>query len=460
MGSAGPLPAFFPVDNSTSPCWRTELHQLDKLRTTPELPEQSDIVIIGAGYSGVSIAYHLLKLQVHQEKPPSITILEARQICSGATGRNGGHLRPDVYGHIPKYIERYGVEAGAELANFEISHVKAFKDLLAEEEIDCDFTVTRNMNVYLNDAAAEKAKKTYEALATQKLSFVDDLYFTPEKNAEGISGVKGAKACLSYTAGTLWPYKFIMGLLSKIIKSDTVNVQANTPVTEVTADPNGSSHIVNTPRGSIRASKVVHATNAYTLGLLPEYSANIIPCRGICCHIAVPEGKNTPYLPYSYCLGTENGDGGSYLISRPDGSIVVGGAQYTFKSAKDQWFNVVDDSTLIEPTKNYYNDYMQRTFKGWEDTGAYVKEIWTGIMGYSYDSNPHVSDIPGKPGQYICAGFNGHGMPVILLAAKALAEMISTGKSFEEVQMPRLFKSTTARLEKAQKGPEGGDILA
>lgn len=64
--------------------------------------------------------------------------------------------------------------------------MKAFKDLLAEEEIDCDFTVTRNMNVYLNDAAAEKAKKTYEALAAQKLSFVDDLYFTPEKNAEGV----------------------------------------------------------------------------------------------------------------------------------------------------------------------------------------------------------------------------------------------------------------------------------
>jgi hypothetical protein len=39
---------------------------------------------------------------------------------------------------------------------------------------------------------------------------------------------------------------------------------------------------------------------------------------------------------------------------------------------------VVDDSTLIEPTKDYYNDFMQRTFRGWEDSGAHVKEIWTG----------------------------------------------------------------------------------
>lgn len=159
--------------------------------------------------------------------------------------------------------------------------------------------------------------------------------------------------------------------------SSALNVQANTPVTSVTSSSD-SSHLVNTPRGSIRTSKVIYATNAYTSGLLPEYSANIIPCRGICCHIGVPEGKNGPFLPYSYILGTERGDGASYLISRHDGSIIVGGAQYTFKDAKEQWYNVVDDSTLIQPTKDYYNDYMQRTFKGWEDSGAYVKEIWTG----------------------------------------------------------------------------------
>jgi glycine/D-amino acid oxidase-like deaminating enzyme len=47
-------------------------------------------VIIGAGYSGVSLAYHLYKQLSHADQPdPAITVLEARQICSGATGRNG-----------------------------------------------------------------------------------------------------------------------------------------------------------------------------------------------------------------------------------------------------------------------------------------------------------------------------------------------------------------------------------
>lgn len=80
-------------------------------------------------------------------------------------------------------------------------------------------------------------------------------------------------------------------------------------------------------------------------------------------------------------------------------------------------------------------------------------------MGYSYDSNPHVGEVPGKPGQYICAGFNGHGMPVIFLAARGLAEMMQTGADFEQLNLPRIFKTTAERLQAARDGPEGGDIL-
>ncbi|PYH99002.1 FAD dependent oxidoreductase [Aspergillus ellipticus CBS 707.79] len=454
------LPA---LNSALLPFWRTELDPLDSLRTTPSLPSQSDIVIIGAGYSGVTLAYYLLKNlpPADDSHPhPTITLLEARQICSGATGRNGGHLRPDIYGHIPKYIERFGLEAGVEIADFEWNHIQALKDLLLEEDIDCEFNLTRNMNVYFDEASGAKAKSAMDKLLAQGVKVADDLHFTGAKSAEGISGVKGAKACISYTSGTLWPYKFILGLLSKIAGDKRLNVQTSTPVTSVGTSSEGL-HTITTPRGTIQASKVIYATNAYTSGLLPEYAANIVPCRGICCHIALPEGKTAPFLPYSYALGTEKGlPGGSYLISRPDGSIIVGGASHTFKSAREQWYSAVDDTTLIEPTKDYYNDYMQRTFRGWEDSGAYVKQIWTGIMGYSYDSNPHIGEVPNKPGQYICAGFNGHGMPVILLAAKELADMVRTGKSFADTKMPRLFRTSEERIQKAQSGPEGGDILA
>lgn len=84
-------------------------------------------------------------------------------------------------------------------------------------------------------------------------------------------------------------------------------------------------------------------------------------------------------------------------------------------------------------------------------------------MGYSFDSNPHVGLVPQKPSQFIIGGFNGHGLSVIWLAAKGLAQMSKTGKSFEEARvpmaLPRLFKTTQERIDRAQNGPEGGDIF-
>lgn len=76
-----------PVSNATTPYWRTELHPIDEHRSTVELPTECDIAIIGAGFAGVSTAYHLS--QIAGSERPSVVILEARQVCSGATGRNG-----------------------------------------------------------------------------------------------------------------------------------------------------------------------------------------------------------------------------------------------------------------------------------------------------------------------------------------------------------------------------------
>lgn len=76
----------FPAASPTSAYWQKDVHQLGSKRTTAELPERQEVLIIGAGFSGVACAYYL----ANAAKPPSsITIVEARDACSGATGRNG-----------------------------------------------------------------------------------------------------------------------------------------------------------------------------------------------------------------------------------------------------------------------------------------------------------------------------------------------------------------------------------
>lgn len=69
------------------------------------------------------------------------------------------------------------------------------------------------------------------------------------------------------------------------------------------------------------------------------------------------------------------------------------------------------------------------------------------VMGYSSDFMPHIGAVPNKPGQFIIAGFSGHGMPEILLSSKGVGAMVRDGVSFEQTGLPYMFKTTAERLE-------------
>lgn len=178
-----------PVPNPTLPFWQKDVHKLDDHRSTEQLPDHSDIVIIGAGYAGVSVAYHIISQEGCVDH--SITILEARGACSGATGRNGGHLRPDLYGHIPTFVDRAGAEAGLEIAEFEIAHVNAIKKVIEKEKIDCDFTLTRTIDVWCNEESATQANQIYNQMVARNFEYMDDVIFYTGKAAEGVRYIVG-----------------------------------------------------------------------------------------------------------------------------------------------------------------------------------------------------------------------------------------------------------------------------
>ncbi|KAJ5688797.1 hypothetical protein N7462_003189 [Penicillium macrosclerotiorum] len=443
--SGKPFPQ--PAVGYTQPFWRTQLDPLDSHQSTPELPNETDILIIGGGYAGASAAYNLLA-ENQNSSVPKVVLVEARELCSGATGRNGGHLRPDLYAMAARYTERYGVEAAAEVVRFEIAHMEEIKDLVQKEKIDCELTFTRSYDIYLNADELKETKRFVDFLTQEGLDFMDDVKYLSESEAQTSAKVRGAQGGFSFSAGHLWPYKFIAHLI-RIAVSRGLNLQTNTLVSEIAHDrtPEGLWPVI-TNRGTIYAQKIILATNAFTSALAPEYSKAIIPCKGLCTHVEA--APNAPYerLPETYCIRLGPG-AVIYQISRNDGSIIVGGAQYTYKEAPEQWYNNADDGTLIQNAEHYFDGYMQRTFHGWENSEAHVKHIWTGVMGYSADSLPHVGNIPGKPGQFIAAGFNGHGMPVVYLSGKAVAKMAQDSVPFEESGLPKLFQTSAARLNPA-----------
>ncbi|KAK3192185.1 hypothetical protein K4F52_001815 [Lecanicillium sp. MT-2017a] len=442
-------PSKLPVENSTTSVWRSSLHPLDDHQSTPELPTDVDIAIIGAGFSGASTAYHILNICKKNGTPiPKTAILEARQACSGATGRNGGHMKPDLYSRPSILIKSHGVEAAAEWAAFEAENLKAVKKIIEDEGIDCDFVLTRAVDALMTDAAYRKTKAAVELLRKAEVPGIDDLYVATSVEAERLSGVHGVKGCITYTTGQLYPYKLVMHMLSKAVEAG-VNLQTHTPVTEVTPahDTNGYLTITSS-RGTVRTKNIVYATNGYTSSIVPEFTDKIVPVRGICSHIK-PGKTPVPPLPNSYIIRSSDLMY-EYLIPKLDGSIVVGGARQTYYHDLDCWYNNVNDDALLEPAKTYFDGYMQRTFHGWEDSDAETAKVWTGVMGYSSDARPHVGAVPGRKHQFILGGFSGHGMPLIFLSAKGVASMVMKQQTFENTGVPSAFAASQARLDSAQ----------
>lgn len=193
-----------------------------------------------------------------------------------------------------------------------------------------------------------------------------------------ITSIHGAKAALSTPALSLWPYKFVTQLLERVLSKGNANLQTNTPVTAIEPIHDGG-YTVKTNRGDVKTPTVVLATNGYTAGLLPQYKNVITPIKGTASHITVPPdtARPPPYLSNTYNIRYAP-NRVDYLNPRPDGGIVVGGGKWTYEGQRELWYDVYDDSTLIEPARHYFDGLMQRHFRGWEGSGAATESVWTG----------------------------------------------------------------------------------
>ncbi|CZR67624.1 related to oxidoreductase [Phialocephala subalpina] len=463
-----------PTKPSTTPYWRTQPSPLDSFRSSDTAPEIVDVAIIGSGLSGACVAYHLLSDPASSITNPTIAIFESRQACSGATGRNGGHTKL-----APRFIashgSKYGPAAALEFALFLKELIGEMKECAESVVVDvegktlmeeCEMLVTRSWDVFLDEEhAGEVEREWIEAASAMRevakregrdceLEWLGEVQFVKGENVEKITSIRGAKAAFSCPALSLWPYKFVLGLLQHVLNLGA-KLYTLTPVTSmerVPGDTAGAKGLtaLRTPRGTTLARKVIFSTNAYASNLLPQYSNTIIPGRGTACRIV----RQPSTSEYTQLVNTYNIHGSAssreYLVPRPDGSIILGGGQALYREDKQRWYDMIDDGTLIEGVKEkWFEGYMGRTFRGWELSGEdeRVDCVWTGIMGYTEDSFPHVGLVPGETDHFIMAGFNGSGMAMIFLVARGIARMVRGGISFEETGLPAVFKSVQERIK-------------
>lgn len=275
--------------------------------------------------------------------------------------------------------------------------------------------------------------------------------------------MKAKSGAIIFPNGAFWPYRLITRIWAQLKEqyASRLSIETETPVTEITYDPNNATHpyILATPRGLVHASKILHATNGHSGHLLPGLRGKVWPLRGTMSTQKPPEafgqhGRNVTWSRVGgggFDRGTSVIDLGLYYASQNPitGDVFIGGE----KAKVDELFTS-DDTVVGAPCQENITAKLPQCFvKGWEDPNTHqVKKIWSGIMGFTGDRLPLVGSLPlsvtnrGKEGgEWIAAGFNGYGMPLCWSSGEAVAKMI-LGQEVCDF-LPDSFIITAERLQ-------------
>jgi glycine/D-amino acid oxidase-like deaminating enzyme len=288
-------------------------------------------------------------------------------------------------------------------------------------------------------------------------------FHTAEEAAERFL-CRGEKpiGAISYEAGSLSAYRFVVGLLKMCLQRG-MGLHTKTPVRRLRKDDDGRDHswIVETERGVIRTRRIVLATNGYTGYLYEGLKRVVVPIRGQI--TAQRPGRGMPkgglQTTYSFIYK----DGYEYMISRPRGSkfegdIIMGGGLVKAQNEGLEEYGTTDDTALNPEISGYLKEATPRYFGdswGQDHEEGRVRKEWSGIMGYSADGFPFVGEVPRERGLWITASFQGHGMVLCFLCARALVVMMGSQEGEDrglEKWFPAAFRLTEERMGRRFRG--------
>lgn len=455
-----------PVHNPTTPFWYSTPHPLANHRS-PWPTGISDVVIIGSGISGTSLARTLLSKRPDLQ----VTLIDARSLCSGATARNGGHIKTMAYAVWEDRKRAFGADEAVRISNFEHSHLKAMADAILEESLDCDLVHTQGVDAYYDQDVFVKAVLALKDMHTHAPHLASKYkVFRDRTILEKYMNLSPrCVGAIVVPAASVWPYKMITGMLAPMIRSGKLNVQTNTPVHAISDHDGADYATLHTSRGDVRARKIVHATNGWMGHLLPELRPFISPVRGNVLRYdkAKPRNKGGRLgkqskkgsalgldSKYSYWLRYASKDY-DYLIQRTPGDVVVGRANTGRPATGD------DSQTDLLPLAHLRGFPEETMASPTPGPSASISHAWSGILGFTQDAMPFVGPLnlfPGRSHQHVCGGYHGIGMVKAFLSAQIAAQLVLGERPGED--FPKSMLVTDERLVQLKESVESSRPLS
>lgn len=395
---------------NTDPYWWEEAPP----KSTPhkDIDPECDVVVIGAGYTGLTAALTLSKAG------KSVQVFDKDVAGAAASSRNGGITSGSLRISYSKAAEKHG-EAYARAMFREVNEARQhLKDLIVENDIECDYHLTGLFTGALTQSDFNSMQRETELFDIQTGG--DTLIVTKDMLPDYIGSDKYAGGISNDAIGTIHPAKFVAGLYEAACKAGA-NVHAETAVLKV--ERRGGIFHIETERGTCQAENVVVATNGYTDGFDRWLRRRLVPVKS---RIVVTE-KLSPNLVSSLMpRGSAMGERKKlyhYFRPTPDGKrILMGGRE-------PPWVSNIDKTT--ENGRRALTSIFPQL------DGVGITHSWSGNVAFS---RANVPQFFSHDGIHYAVGYCGSGTVwAPWLGKKAALKILGdpNGKSCFECDPPK-----------------------
>ena len=453
-----------PHPNPTISAWQVPPHpQLANIQVN--LPAETDTVIIGSGITGCSVASTLLE----RDPKSTVTILEARTICSGATGRNGGHVKSAAVSDYAFWEPKLGKQAAKKIISFTFACSDALFEVAAglpeSAREAAEMRKVESITVLADPSLEKDARASLSLFEEDNPEWKGRYRYIEKKEAMSKYGLNGAAGAYVGLAGAAWPYRLVTGVYARLLadNASTLTIETNTSVCSIITEQISSTHRyrLKTSRGDILAKRIIHCTNGHATHLLPALRGRLFPVRG---HMTVqsPKCKALSDNTRTQSWGIIHAPGLDYMTQTPTtGDLYLGGGLFQSEEGGLVDVGSSDDSELSKLATKHLIDVLPAVFgqpAGTKMEPSGLKANWSGIMGFTADGLPLVGKLPHSATQregateeldgdeWIAAGFNGYGMVNAWLAGRAVAQM-ALGDDVSE-WLPESYVCTESRLSR------------
>ncbi|SBS39423.1 Gamma-glutamylputrescine oxidoreductase [Marinomonas spartinae] len=357
---------------------------------------ETDVCIIGGGYTGLSAALHL------SEKGYRVTLLEAHRVGSGASGRNGGQL---CQGHNMGHAElskKVGKQHADLLWEMSVESVELVKHLIQQHQIDCDLkagvlhVAAKNSHVEDIQQAVDYKRNT---LGYQKVQ-----YLTKQDVSEALGTPHFHGGELYEDGAHIHPYNFALGL-AKAAHENGVQLFEQS---EVIHYQSGEQPRVKTPKGTVKANYLLFACNGYLDKLHPQAAKKIMPINNfILATEPLPEAIYNKINPKDYAIADSKFVVNYFRLSADKRLLWGGGENYRSRFPKD--------------IASFVKKHMLEVYP--ELAHTKIDFSWGGTLAITLNRMPYFAHQ--EKNVFIAQGYSGHGVALATLAGKLMAEAVS-----------------------------------